>query len=250
MENIEKIFIFTSTIRTHASVRAFISFVQEHIDVKTAYAPYFYRAIFVPLSAHIGTRFGIYGLLIPSLMDNHIEDKMELIKETDIVGAMINLITDSTKEIVNSLPEIWDIPSSFDKVKGEIEEISKRIFKERHVTWIDKNTWEAMNILTLAIHYENLMVSLFYQMGDILLSIEKNLGYLSMYKRIVAETMISYAMAPAFKQELSFLPQRVINAILPMIEDVIQHEDAKTLYTEKSPLISYTYGISRDILEK
>jgi len=248
MDDLERIFFFTASLSGHAGVRAFILFMEEYIDITTDMAPYVYRSIFVPLSAHIGSRFGIYGILVPSLRESNLQDRLNLVKDTDILGAMTTLLKDSAEEVAKNLPDIWNLPDTFESVKSDVEDVSSRIFKERQVMWIEGNTFETMNLLSLATHYEDIMLSLLRQKGDILLHMEQRLGYLSTYKRLVAETMLSYSFTPAFAMELTYLPHKVVEAVAPMIEDVLKNENAKKLYTEKDPLLSYPYGIAKDIL--
>ncbi len=248
MDDLERIFFFTASLSGHASVRAFISFMKDYIDITTDMAPYVYRSIFVPLSAHIGTRFGIYGILIPSIKEGGLQDRLNLIKETDILGAITTLLKDSAEEVAKNLPDIWRLPETFDSVKSDVENVASRIFKERQVMWIETDTFETMNLLTLGTHYENISVSLMEQKGDFILDMEEKIGYLSTYKRLVAETMLAYAFAPLFAHEYNTVAPYIAERIMPMIQDIIVNEDAEKLLKEKSPILTYPYNIVKNML--
>jgi len=248
MERLEKAFVVISQLKSQSAARSFVLFIQKHINITVKIAPYIYRALFVPMASHIAARYGTLGVIIPVLNNSNIEERINIIQHNNITNLIIDLINNSVDEMVKELPDIWDMPKNFDKVKNDIEKIAKSIFKQLRITNVKTGTYEAMLSLSIAAHYEDSLINLFKQSGDVILDIEKSVGYLTMYQRIVAENMLAYAMAPAFAKDMNILPKTILSAILPLIEDVIKTEDVKQIYNIGGSIVKQTYGISKDLL--
>ncbi|GEM_PF-1882561 len=244
----EQIYIFMASLAATSGGSAFISFAQEHMDINVNNAPYFYRAIITPLASHIAVRFGIYGIYIPSIADGNFEERLTLAKESDIVSVMTQLIMESVDEIAKNLEYIWDMPDNYERVKKEVEDISSRIFKEKRILNIQGNAFTTMHMLSMALHYEGIAISLMAHKGDILLQMEKKLGYFPYYRRLCAETMLAYMVSPIFGKKNPVIPNKVKNRVIPMIEDILTTEECEKTYREKSPMLTYPYNITKDIL--
>ena len=248
MEKLEKAFIVISQLKSQSAIRSFVLFVQKHINITVKMAPYIYRALFVPMASYITARYGTLGVIIPVLNNRSIEERINIIQHNNITNLITELINDSVEEMVKEMPEIWDMPKSFYKVKNDIEKIAQSIFKQIRIANVKTRTYEAMLSLSIAAHYESRLVNLFKQSGDVILDIEKSVGYLTMYQRLVAENMLAYAMAPAFAKDMNVLPKTILSAILPLIEDVIKTEDVKQIYNTGDGIVKQTYSISKDLL--
>ncbi len=250
MKKEEQIYLFMASLAATSGGSAFISFAQEHMEINVKNAPYLYRAIITPLASHIAVRFGIYGIYIPSVADGNFEERLTLAKESDIISVMAQLIRESMDEISENLEYIWNMPESYDRVKREVEDIASRIFKEKRILNIQGDTFTTMNMLSMALHYEGIAISLMTHKGDVLLQMEKKLGYFPYYRRLCAETMLAYMVAPIFGMEKPTIPYRVKERVIPMIEDILTTEKCDKTYREKSPMLTYPYNITKDILDK
>ncbi len=239
-----------ASLAATAGGNAFISFAQEHVEINVKSAPYFYRAIITPLASHIAVRFGIYGIYIPSMGDNNFEERLKLAKDSDIVPVMTKLIRESVDEIAENLDYIWDMPETYKRVKRDVEDIASRIFKEKRMLNIEKDTFTTMHMLSMALHYEGIAISLMAQKGDILLEMENKLEYFSYYRRLCAETMLAYMLAPIFGKEKPTIPERVNERVIPMIEDILSTEECEKAYKEKNAMLTYPYHITKDILNE
>lgn len=249
MERLEEAFIVISQLKSQSAVRSFVLFVQKHINITVKMAPYIYRALFVPIASYISARYGTLGVIIPMLNNSSIDERINIIQHNNITNLITKLINDSVDEMVKELPEIWDMPKNFDKVKNDIEKIAHSIFKQIRIANVKTGTYEAMLSLSMSAHYEDSLLNLFKQSGDVILDIEKSVGYLTMYQRLVAENMLAYAIAPAFAKDMNVLPKTVLSTILPLIKDVIETEDVKQIYNTGDNIVKQTYNISKDLLE-
>ena len=236
MKKLEKAFVVISQLKSQSAVRAFVLFIQKHIHITVKTAPYIYRALFVPMASYITARYGTLGVIMPILNNGSIEERINIIQHNNITNLITELINESVDEMVKELPDIWYMPKNFDKIKNDIEKIAQSIFKQIRIANVKTGTYEAMLALSIAAHYESNLVDLFEQSGDVILDIEKSIGYLTMYQRLVAENMLAYAMAPAFAKDMNILPKTILSAILPLIEDIIKTENAEQIYIQATIL--------------